>query len=238
VNSQAHQFHDSQIEFLKLSQASELTLDEFYVALLQETFPANELETLEQFKKALGQNADGILALIDGRVAGGLVCEDYVQGSVKLLGYIVVRNEIRGRGLGATLLHLGMQQSDSVLALGEIEDPRYWPTSSHNDPISRLRFWAGEGCKLLPLPYVQPALGSESERVQHMLLIAVPREHEPIPDTVPGDLVEKFLREYYIACEGSISEDDVELQKLLAASSVENLRLWPLDRLDAAEEPS
>jgi GNAT superfamily N-acetyltransferase len=227
-------FAEGDVEFLALKDAPEATVDEFY-ALLEDTFPANELESLEDLKGSLNQNANGLLALLGGRVAGGLVYEHYVEGTVQLLGYLVVSRSMRSRGLGTRLLRRGMAPSADVLALGEIEDPRYWPVTDDNDPGSRLRFWAREGCKLLPLAYAQPALGSDNERVPHLLLIAVPRGHEPLPERVSGPSVATFLREYYLASEGSIAEDDSELQKLLAACSVEQLPLWPMDRLDAAD---
>lgn len=228
---EANRRDDAGIDFMKLTRTPEAILDEFYTDVLLEAFPADELESLEDFKDALDNGADGILAFIDGRVAGGLVYEHYVRGSVLLLGYLVVRRDIRGRGLGAKLLRLGMRQTRSTLALGEIEDPRFWPTSEHSDPYSRLRFWARENCKMLPLAYVQPALRPESERVRRLLLIAIPREHESLPESVPGHLVAMFLREYFLASEGSISEGDSEFQELVAACSVERLHLSPLDLL-------
>lgn len=225
---------DDEIEFRKLTRSSESDLDQFY-ALLELAFPTDELETREDFKDALESNADGILALIDERVAGGLVYEHYVHGSVQLLAYLVVSHAIRGRGLGRKLLRMGLKDPHSTLTLAEIEDPRYWPISKQNDPVSRLRFWAREGCKLLPIAYVQPGLRSRSQRVQHLLLIVVPRQHESSVDSVPGHLLASFLREYYLASEGEVSSGDSQFQELLAACSVDRLRLSPLNQVGVAD---
>jgi len=224
-----------EVDFLPLAEAPDELLDEFYANLLEKTFVADELETLENIRKGLRGNAGGVLVLVDASVAGGLIYEHYVQGSVQLLGYLVVKPALRGMGLGAKLLQSALAMSDSQLALAEIEDPRYWPTSPSNDPVARLRFWAREGCKFLPLPYVQPLLPGRHRRVRHLLLIAVPRNGVALPESVPGRLVGDFLREYYMASKDSVSDDDAEIGELLDLCSVEHLPLLPLDRLDAAD---
>jgi len=222
-------------EFINLSSASEDDFKSFYTNLLGAWFPADELDTLENLRSAVEDNADGILALAEGRVIGGSVYEHFVGDSVQLLGYLVVDGAVRGRGVGAELLRLTIAQSASKLALAEIEDPRYWPITERSDPVARLRFWERQGCMLLPIPYTQPALRPESRRVRHLLLIVVPQGTQSLPDEIPAPLVLEFLREYYESSEGSISDDDPELSELWALCSEGHLQLWPIDRLEVTD---
>ncbi|QAY70746.1 GNAT family N-acetyltransferase [Xylanimonas protaetiae] len=233
--SQRPSGHGSELELVRLSDAPLRLVEALYTELLQTTFPPDELEPLEALLGALGETTDGVLAHRDGRVAGGLVYDHYVDGTVQLLAYLVVDPSARGHGLGSLLLRRGLGQSTSRLVLGEIEDPRHWPTTAVSDPAARLRFWARSGCRLLALPYVQPSLDATARRVRHLLLIVVPPQGNPLPEAVPGDLVGRFLREYFTASEGSFDPDDDELAPLLRSCDVESLRLWPLDHLEVVD---
>ncbi|MFC4615308.1 GNAT family N-acetyltransferase [Cellulomonas algicola] len=218
---------------VRLSEVPAPVVEDFYVRILQATFPPDELEPLESLQESLGETGDGLLALdADGGVVGGLVHEHYVDGAVQLLAYLAVDPAGRAHGLGSRLVREAVTASTATLVLGEIEDPRSWPVTPTNDPPARLRFWDRNGFRLLPLPYVQPALRPGLRRVRDLLLIALPSRGEDTAETVPGPLVAAFLREYFAASEGRADPADPDLARLLAACDVERLPLWPLDRLD------
>lgn len=218
---------------VRLSEVSASVVEDFYVRILQPTFPPDELEPLESLQESLGESGDGLLALDDeGAAVGGLVHEHYVGGTVQLLAYLAVDPARRAHGLGSRLVREALVRSAGTLVLGEIEDPRFWPVTPTSDPPARLRFWARNGSRLLPLPYVQPALRAGLGRVRHLLLIALPTPGDDAVDAAPGALVAEFLREYFAASEGRIDPADADLARLLRACDAERLPLWPLDRLD------
>ncbi len=223
------------LTFVRLAGAPDDLVRDFHAGLLRSTFPPDELESLDDLRATLATGADGVLALDGERIVGGVVHEPFVGGAVRLVGYLVVDASMRGRGLGPRLLAAARAQSDSGLVLGEIEDPRHFAVSADDDPVARVRFWARLGCRLLPLPYVQPALHDGARRVRHLLLIALPQGDDPLPEAVPGRLVGDFLTEYFAASEGTVSPQDPDLRPLLERCEAPTLRLWPLDRLDVVD---
>ncbi|MDM7832500.1 GNAT family N-acetyltransferase [Cellulomonas edaphi] len=224
---------EADLELVPLGAATARQVWEFHDALLARTFPADELESFEELARSLGDGTGGTLALDDGRVVGGVVDERYNDARVRLLSYLVVDPSTRGHGLGARLVHLSVAGAQGALVVGEIEDPRRWPTTATSDPAARVRFWARLGCRVLPLPYVQPRLAPGGDRVRHLLLVVIPPEGDAAPESVPGPTVAAFLREYFCVTEGVEPEDD-EYRGLVDRCAVPSLRLWPLDELDAA----
>ena len=207
----------SELAFLRLSDAPRAFLHDFYVRILQPTFPPEGRQPLESMLRSPGGSTDGVLAC-EGRERGGRPgAEHFVGGTVQLLAYLAVDPSRRARGLGSRLLAEGLSTSESELVLAEIEDPRFWPTTTTSDPEARLRFWARTGSRLLPVPYVQPSLQAGLQRVHHLLLIAVPRPGLDPIESVPGPLVAAFLREYFERSEGSVDAEDADVARLLEA---------------------
>ncbi|HWJ83971.1 MAG TPA: GNAT family N-acetyltransferase [Cellulomonas sp.] len=223
---------ESAVSFERLDRATARRVWEFHDSLLAEHFPADELESFDELARSLGDGAGGFLALDGEKVVGGIVDEQYLEAGVQLLGYLVVDPTARGHRLGRQLVHRSVAESRGSLVVGEIEDPRYWSTTPTSDPQARLEFWRKLGCRMLPLPYVQPRLGPDLERVRHLLLVVVPAEDATPPSSVPGPTVATFLREYFTATEGS-EPQDAEYRDLIERCTGE-LKLWPLDDLDAA----
>jgi len=220
------------LELVRLERASVPQVWQFHHSLMTRFFPADELESFDDLAGSLGEGTGGVLALDDGRVVGGIVDERYDESGVQLISYLVVDPATRGHGLGARLVRMSVAASPHPLVVGEIEDPRYWPTTETSDPSARLRFWRDLGCRVLPLPYVQPRLAAERDRVRHLLLITIPPSGTDARDSVDGATVATFLREYFTVTEGA-EPGDAEYRGLVGACSGP-LALWPLDRLDEA----
>jgi hypothetical protein len=190
--------------------------------------------TLDELTQALvDDDTDGVLAFVNGQLAGGVVGERYVNGMVELISYLVVDRTLRSRGLGRALLRRGALLFSSELVLAEIEDPRYWTPTAENDTAARLRFYKRERCRILPVPYVQPSLRPGSPRVRNLLLVAVPIDDSPLPTHVQGSLIRGFLTEYFTVCEGDVPVYDPEYSQMHHAASNDSVPLLALDRLDA-----
>ena len=218
---------------IRLEEAPTPLVRTFYDALLTPQFPEDELESFEQLARSLGDGAGGILAVEAGRVVGGVVDEAFDEAGVQLISYLAVDPSARGHGLGAQLVRGSVAASPFPLIVGEIEDPRYWAKTGTTDPVARVRFWARLGCRVLPLPYVQPRLDPQGDRVRHLLLIVLAGSGTTPEVSVQGAPVAAFLREYFTATEGAEPEDQ-EYRDLIERCSPDSLRLWPLDQLDVA----
>lgn len=186
-------------------------------------------------------SADGRAAFAldsDGTLVGGLTGEWYPSCRILLLGYLAVAREFRGAGVGAALLRFGIErwsrELSPLLVLGEVEDPRRHEANEFGDPQQRFRFYRRFDAKALQLPYFQPALGPAGSRVPGFLLMvfrASPEAHTA-PVAIDGKLLERFLREYLVECEGSIRQADPEAQRLLDACRG-GVPLLPVGRLPA-----
>jgi hypothetical protein len=94
--------------------------------------------------------------------------------------------------------------------LAEIEDPRLYEPTTEIDPWDRLRFYERLGARLLPLSYAQPPLRPGSPRVNGLLLIVM--NHDGA--SLEGNLVARFLEEYYVECEGDSALEDPEFRRM------------------------
>jgi GNAT superfamily N-acetyltransferase len=198
---------------------------DFYRLILARNFPADELETSENV--AAGLKSGGTRALVartaDAAIVGGAVGDFFPRSRVMLLSYLAVAAEGRGTGTGGLLMKAltdlwGRQFSPPLLVM-EVEDPRHHYTDpAFGDPVARVRFYERLGARALPLPYFQPALGADGQRVPHLMLMVFGGTDAP-PGTarVDGKLIELFLTEYLEGCEGPVRPDDAEAQRLLAA---------------------
>jgi hypothetical protein len=156
-----------------LEDGDDRLVDDAYGRVFRPAFDTTELPDMTGV-----QPADGRLVLVlvvDGEVMAGAVFDRIPSSDIGLLSYMATRAEGRGRGWGAKVLS-GLRarwNADSVgLVLGEVRDPRAWSTSDAERPADRLRFYSRNDCRLVPVPWVQPALGT-GPREAGLLLIAV-----------------------------------------------------------------
>jgi GNAT superfamily N-acetyltransferase len=157
----------------------------------------------------------------DGTVIGGALGEVYPDSGALLLGYLAVRPDQRGKGTGGVLLAALKERwlPRYPLAFLELDDPRHHrPHPTHGDPARRLSFYAAFGIRLLTIPYFQPRLRGDLPRGYHMLLGVIPPT-EATPTSMPAHQVTAFLREYFVACEGTGALDDPEVHRLINAAS-------------------
>jgi GNAT superfamily N-acetyltransferase len=125
---------------------------------------------------------------------------------VGTLSYLATAPAHRGTGSGGRLIAEHAQHWPALglsTVLGEVHDPRLHPETDAERPLDRLRFYDRHGARLVGVPWVQPALSSDTKRSGGMLLIVLP----PVPRAIPaGDLTEWAL-EYYLEAEGSSATD-------------------------------
>ncbi len=214
-------FHDLDVDF-----DAEL-LARFHRDVLVPSFSEDELDDVEAMTRGL--RGDGpartlaSVALEADELVGGVVGEVYEAEDVMLLAYLAARPGVRGRGIGSALIaHVAPRWYPQVrLVVGEVHDPRRWPNAADEDPVSRLRFYDRIGARVLGVPFVQPALDADRERIEGFLLLAfhvdpAAEVHADGASSIRSDVVSRFVRRYYAAAEGAGEPYDPQLAQLLA----------------------
>jgi GNAT superfamily N-acetyltransferase len=222
--------------FAACADVESQVFNRFYHEVLEPAFAPEELNDLETLRTEYLRplpGFDGEIALQDGEPVGGALGEHYAASGVMMLGYLAVRADVRGRGVGSALLDdlqpKWRKSFRPTAILAEIEDPRYHKAGPRGDPLARIRFYDRIGAKLLPLRYFQPSLGCGLARVRGMFLICL----DPGLEVVPTAPLLTFLDEYFAFYEGAkTKQTDPEYLALcnqVGAWSAE-IPLWPLSR--------
>jgi len=213
---------DSELEIVTIgSHDDEGLLDEFHAGVYWEAF-AEQQEPVEVWKRALwgGALPYELTIRIAGRalrdrarreIFGGIAFERYPQSGCGLVTYMVIAPAARRHGLGRRLQReaaLAMFAAGAPAVFGEVNDPRLVgagvdePVDSMWRRLERNQAW---GARVVDTRYVQPALGPGLSRDHGLCLIALAPE-QPLPATMPGQLVRSFVEELYAATEGTAPE--------------------------------
>jgi GNAT superfamily N-acetyltransferase len=203
-------------------------LEEFHRTVLTPSFSEDELETSEELLCGLlrerpGDTLVSVVVDDDGSSVGGIVGERFPGSEVLLVAYIAVHPAHRGGGVGSQIAREVLPTWTAALAaplvVGEVHDPRVWPTAGDEDPVARMRFYGRLGARLLDLAFVQPALEPGGARVRGFLLIAFHadpsiRTRRAGREHVSAALVTDFVAAYYAVAEG-LGSPDAELRGML-----------------------
>jgi hypothetical protein len=210
----------------QIRRAGELSVEsvgQFYDEILIPSFPANELMARTSFRDGFDCGSlDGVFALDSrDRVVGGVVVELFPVSRVLLVAYIAVRSDLRGNGIGKGIIEVARRalvfDPYPLLVVAEVEHPGHYSKSALGDPAARIRLFAAMGAELLSLPYFQPRLYADAERVENLMLVAfyvdesalVALDFGPagVRRAVQGDVVDQFLVEYFSRAEGELPSD-------------------------------
>lgn len=215
-------------------------LDTVFSEILMPAFSRDELGTLEQMRASVRHGISRVLVALDddGKPIAAAVGEWSAATRVVLLGYLAVAGHSRSGGVGGTLLehalHAWRREFEPRAILTELEHPAAHPAVSaeHGDPAARLRFYGRHRTRALDVPYFQPALGPDRDRVYGLVLAALwvgPEGTGTAPDTVDGTLVGDFMREYFEETEGKVPDDPAARALFAALDRPDGIPLLPLD---------
>jgi len=214
---------------IRLCNACEIEdaqLAALYDRVLAWSFPRPELITRAEFlDAATDPDSDThVLVALDpaDEVVGGIVGEWFAECRVLLVSYVAIAPGLRGDGIGRRLITESLAQwwslLEPLLILGEVEDPRIHPATEYGDPVARLRLYDRLGALILPLPYFQPAIHEDSDRVRDLFLMVFAADASYWSSgNVEASVVLSFLEQNLLACEGHINPNDEEIRALRAA---------------------
>jgi GNAT superfamily N-acetyltransferase len=234
--------YDRNIVFADCTKLNQGSFTVLYRRVLEPAFPPSELEGLHTLMCAYLSGGPGFLSLVALRGSepvGVALGEFHAPSGILMLGYLAVRDDQRGLGVGTALLERALPSwrtaVNPIAVLAEVEDPQSHSKSQYGDPAARLRFYERFGSQVIPVQYFQPRLAPELPRVHGMFLICLDRGL----NSISADAVAKFLDNYIAVCEGKPADSsDAEYLKLNGQlrSWGDNVPLWPLPK--GSEIPS
>ncbi|WP_420752259.1 hypothetical protein [Rhodococcus sp. O3] len=210
-------------------------IEEFYDSVLAPSFADSELIPRAEFLADLNDPSGDTVAAVAlddaGEILGGAVGQWFPQCRVMLTAYLAIRPGQRGGGIGGRILRAVLadwqRRVDPLLVVGEVEDPRHHTDIGFGDPARRLKFYASAGAKIIPIPYFQPAIQADGDRVPHLFLMtfAVSDECRRGDRSIDASPVRAFLEANLAGNEGSVDRDDPATAALFAAAAGATLEL-------------
>lgn len=190
-----------------------------YADVLVPSFPPDELADLAVLQDELAAGRlQVVVAERQGELLGAALAEWSAGTGILLLAHLAVAPGGRGGGVGGALLDTALELwrtgLDPWLALAEVEDPQVHAGSpEHGDPVARLRFYRRRGARVIPVPYVQPAMRPGGSRVPGLLLLALCASGDRLAGVeadgtwlVPTAPLRAFLESYFAASEGAVPD--------------------------------
>lgn len=202
-------------------------VEALYHEVLVPSFPEDQLVELDELQTIAADDAGSVWVAEaeDGTILGGAVAEWDESVRVALLGYLAVRQGLRGGGIGGPLYLAALgswrERFKPCMILAELDDPEvHVGNEDHGDPAARLRFYTSRGARILDIPYFQPALGPDRARSSGLLLIVLHADPDfagTCDNTIDAKILRKYLENYQIKYEGKIAANDDQAAALWRA---------------------
>ena len=218
--------------------ATQAELSAVHSEILEPSFPAYELMSLERLAYDVehGDTSVRVIRGDDGELAGCAIGTWYEAARVLLLDYLALRPGARGGGLGGALLNSSVaawsKQYDPCVVLAEVEHPDHHDAHpEHGDPEARLRFYAREGARLLPLPYFTPGVGEGMPRVGGMMLAVLHAHPDLLGDNDEEIASEPIATVLHLQAGDEADHDEAQTELIAAAGANPTLPLLRADRV-------
>jgi GNAT superfamily N-acetyltransferase len=201
-----------------------------YHEVLAPSFTTDELPPDHEFVAEM-DFATLVVALDGDAPVAAAVTGAGSRSPLALLSYLAVRPDQRGSGAGSRMmesLRSVWHASRADVVLGEVHDPRCWPDGADERPAARLRFYERHGARLLTVPWVQPRVRDDGDRVGGMLLLEMWSRHAP--EAVPAAWVRSWTTDYFSLAEGLEvpSADPVVAALLARIDAVDPIAIRPI----------
>lgn len=203
--------------------------------LLTPSFAPEELVDLPTLADDVAGGVSEVLLAVSGDGDDGPGSELHAVGvwdrspgaPFGLLSYLAARPGGRSRGVGGILLEAMLERwrgpGGPAAVLGEVHDPAEWPATADERPVDRLRFYARHGSSVLDVPWVQPRVAPELDRVAGMLLIVLTARSPALvveegAEGLDGALLRAWMAEQITRAEGPDGIEDPQFGPSLRAA--------------------
>ena len=157
---------------------------------------------------------------------GGMVVEYYFSSNAVLITYIAVGSDNRKKGEASLLLKQGVSEILDIIeeavdkkpaaVFFEVNNPNKINADQDSiNPWGRLRFFEKLGAKLIDIPYVQPSLGGNRNRVANLFLCCLPINDAS--SAISSETITRFLFSFYKALGVEEPQKDLEFQAMAKA---------------------
>lgn len=221
-----------------VERASLADIPAVHEQILRPSFPEYELMTLERLTDEVesGTTEVRIIRDAEGELAGTAIGAWYEEARVMLLDYLALRPGQRGGGLGGALLSSSIEawaeQHDPCIVLAQVEHPDHHdPHPQHGDPEARLRFYARQGARLLPLPYFTPGVGDGKPRTGGMMLTVLHAHPTLLGDDAEEIASEPIARALHLQAGDAEHHDEAQTELIAQARAEDTLPLLRADRV-------
>jgi len=205
--------------------------------ILTPSFPAHELMALDRLTDEVENGTTTVRVVRDeaGVLAGTAIATWYPEASVLLIDYLALRPGQRGGGLGGALLSSSVaawaERYDPCIVIAEVEHPDHHDAHpQHGDPEARLRFYARQGARLLPLPYFTPGVGEGAVRVGGMMLAVLHAHPTLLGDDANEIESEPIARVLHLQAGDADTHDEARTELIAVAEARPTLPLLRADR--------
>jgi GNAT superfamily N-acetyltransferase len=210
------------MEITKIELDQKETLDEVF-KIYQNSFPANEQQTLETLKIRLKENKEVLFAAkFQNEIVGIGFLFDLIGSDFMLLDYLAVKENHRGKQIGEALFsHLkNYARLQKKHLLMEVDDPEFGDDKPNR--FKRLVFYQKNGAfRLKDIKYILPALDGTNPTEQILMLVPENSKSEFSGEEIK-DLVKRLYAELY-----GISGEDTNLANINTSIS-EKVMVLPL----------
>ncbi|NYI41924.1 GNAT family N-acetyltransferase [Demequina lutea] len=217
--------------------ASVPELSVVHAEILSPSFPAHELMTLERLQDEVEHGDTSVRVVRDdeGNLAGAAIATWYLEARVLLIDYLALRPGQRGAGLGGALLSSSIEawaeEHDPCIVIAEVEHPDHHDAHpQHGDPEARLRFYARQGARLLPLPYFTPGVGDGKPRTGGMMLAVLHAHPSLLGDDANEIDSEPIATVLHLQAGEEDTHDAARTELIAAAAANPTLPLLRADR--------
>ncbi len=195
------------MEFVRINHIEDPLFADMH-GLMGRIFPAEEVLSFDLWKEPLEDPSIRVfVAVHEGKVVGATEYRYYEDDNVAMTDFTIIGEP--GLGIGAFLAQqrqLDLQQVASEAGkelfgmFAEIYDP--YRIEHHEfggikpmDPFVRREVLSHLGYRKLDFPYIHPSWNNDGEAVSELDFCFL--AYDPGTQSLPGSLIEKFLRRYY-----------------------------------------
>lgn len=197
------------MEITKIELDQKETLDEVF-KIYQNSFPANERQTLETLKIRLKEEKEVLFAAkINNEMVGIGFLFDLLGSDFLLLDYLAVKQNHQGKQIGEALFsHLkNYARLQEKHLLMEVDDPEFGDDKPYR--VKRIAFYQKNGALWLKdIKYILPALDGTNPTEQILMLVPKNSKSEFSGEEIK-DLVKRLYAELY-----GISGEDTNLANI------------------------
>ncbi|OYU67839.1 MAG: hypothetical protein CFE22_02155 [Cytophagaceae bacterium BCCC1] len=209
------------MEITKIELDQKETLDEVF-KIYQNSFPANERQTLETLKIRLKEKKEVLFAAkINNEMVGIGFLFDLLGSDFLLLDYLAVKQNHRGKQIGEALFSYLKNYAVRLKKhlLMEVDDPEFGDDKTQR--LKRIAFYQKNGAFWLKdIKYILPALDGTNPTEQILMLVPQNSKSKFSGEEIK-DLVKRLYAEPY-----GISGEDTNLANI-DSSITENVVVLP-----------